>query len=101
MFNAVSAVLSDGVVISRAPENESTTNLSVEPSVILNVLVPRVAAPAITTSPVPLVSTVRSPLLFVVEIVFPFKVMLSTFHISTLLAESTIAAEFAVIVPCP
>ena len=99
MFSDVSAVLSDGVVISRAPENESTTNLSVEPSVILNVLVPRVAAPVIITSPVPLVSTVRSPFEFVVEIVFPFNVILSTFHSSTFLAESTIAAEFAVIVP--
>ena len=42
MFNAVSAALNDGVVISRAPENESTTNLSVDPSVILNTLVPNV-----------------------------------------------------------
>ena len=66
---------------------------------ILNVLVPRVAAPETITSPVPLVFTVRSPFEFVVEIVFPSKVILSTFQTLTLLAESTIAAEFAVIVP--
>ena len=45
IFKTVSAALNAGVVISTAPENESTTNLSVEPSEILNSLVPTVAAP--------------------------------------------------------
>ena len=45
IFKTVSAALNAGVVISNAPENESTTNLFVDPSVILNSLSPTVVVP--------------------------------------------------------
>ena len=76
----VSAALRVGDEISTAPEKLSTINLSVEPSLILNRLVPKVLAPEMTTSPVPSVLIVRSPFAFVVEIVLPSSVILSTFH---------------------
>ena len=86
-----------------APVTSSLSSVVSSYLILTSLLVPKVryVSSGITTSPSPSGSILMSPSVLVDEIVFPFKVRLSTFHTSILLAESTITAEFAVRVPCP